>query len=96
MNRRILFIGTVMMVTYGFLFLLLAAICVPVGAFMIFFVPALIQMGHMQPGSFFLNAVNLVVEYWWLVLPPAFAVASLLVTRHLSRRWNGIVVALNG
>ena len=96
MKRRILFIGAVMMLTYGFLFLVLSAVCVPIGAFMIFFVPALVQMGHMKSGSLLVAVADFVAGYWWLLLPVGLVAAAFLVTRYLSRRWNHIAEALDG
>jgi hypothetical protein len=96
MKRRVLFIGTVMMVTYGFLFLVVAAVGVPVGAFVIFFVPALISLGHIETGSLLLSTVDAIAQWWWVALPPALVLASFLVTRYLSRRWNKIAETLDG
>jgi len=96
MKRRVLFVGTVMMIAYGFLLLIAMAITVPVGVFALFFVPALKEYGYMQSGSFFLVMIDFAAEYWLLLWLPALAAASFVTTRYLAARWNGVAEALGG
>ncbi len=84
-----------MVMTYGFLVLFMTAIAMPIGAFVIFVVPALRSLGYFND-SFFLALVNFTAQWWWLMLPPAILVGALMCTRYLATRWNRIVGALGG
>lgn len=95
MRRRILFVGTVMGATYGFLMVLFMAVCVPISAFLIFIVPALKEQGYLK-NSLFLALADFVVAWWWVLLPFAVLIPAVFISRYFGARWNGIVEALNG
>ena len=94
MKRRILFVGAVMVASYGFLAVFFMALTVPVAAFSIFIVPSLKDQGYLQ-NSIFLTVVDFAVHWWWLMLPLAILVSAILTSRYFSHRWNHIVEALN-
>jgi hypothetical protein len=93
MKRKLLFVGTVTVVTYGAFLMLFAVAFLPVGAFVIFLVPALKELGYFDE-SYALAVASFVANWWWLILPPTIAVVAISVTEYLDRRWNGIVNAL--
>jgi ABC-type multidrug transport system permease subunit len=95
MQRKLLFVASVMALTYGFAVALLAVFGVPIGHFMVFVAPTLRQSGYLE-NSLFVQAAELAVRYGSLALPPLLATVALLVTRYLAPRWNGIVSALKG
>jgi hypothetical protein len=95
MRRRILFVGTVMGATYGFLVVLVMAVCVPISAFLIFIVPALKEQGYLK-NSLFLALADFVVAWWWAILPFAVLIPAIFISRYFAARWSDIVEALNG
>ena len=95
MKRRMLFVGSVMVASYGFIVLFLMAVAVPVQAFAVFVVPSLRAQGYLEH-SVILAAVDFTYEWWWLLLPAAILVSAIFTSRYLASRWNRIVVALNG
>lgn len=95
MKRRILFVGSVMVASYGFLVVFFMAVAVPVAAFSIYIVPALKEQGYLQH-SLFLAVVDFTYQWWWLMLPLASLVSAILTSRYFSHRWNKIIEALNG
>lgn len=95
MRRRFLFFGTVLGATYGFLAVLVIAICVPISTFLIFIVPVLKEQGHLKD-SLFLALADFVVAWWWAFLPFAVLIPAFFISRYFAARWNGIVEALNG
>lgn len=94
MRRRILFVGTIMGATYGFLVVLFMAVCVPISAFLIFIAPALKNQGYLK-NSLLLALADFAVTWWWVLLPFAVLIPAVFVTRYFSARWNHIVGALN-
>ena len=95
MKRRVLFVGSVMVASYGFIVLFLMAVALPVEAFAVFVVPSLKEQGYLE-NSVVLAAVDFAYEWWWLLLPAAILVSAIFTSRYLANRWNQIVVALNG
>jgi glycopeptide antibiotics resistance protein len=72
MQRRILFVATVMGATYGFLVVFLMSICVPVAAFMVFIAPTLNEQDdfkHSVLFQAFLKLADFVADGWVLLLP---------------------------
>ena len=96
MQRKLLFVASVMALTYGFAVALLAVFGVPIGHFMAYVVPTLRQWGYLDDSSMLVRAAELAASYGSLALPPVLATVALLVTRYLAPRWNGIVRALKG
>ncbi|GHU20532.1 hypothetical protein FACS189475_09470 [Betaproteobacteria bacterium] len=94
MRRRILFVGTVMGATYGFLCVFFMAVCVPVWAFSIFIVPTLREQGYFE-NSVFLALADFVVAWWWALLPFVVLIPAIFITRYFAARWNRIVEALH-
>lgn len=95
MRRRILFVGTVMGATYGFLVVFFMAVCVPISAFLIFIVPALREQGYFE-NSAFVNFANFIATWWWVFLPFVILIPAIFITRYFAARWNRIVEALHG
>lgn len=95
MKRRILFVGSVMVASYGFLVVFFMAIAVPVVAFSVYMVPVLKEQGYLRH-PIFLAVVDFTVQWWWLMLPPAILVSAIFTSRYFSHRWNKIIEALNG
>jgi hypothetical protein len=95
MRRRILFVGTVMGATYGFLVIFFMAACVPVSAFMIFIAPALRQQGYLM-NSVFLAVAGFFAAWWWALLPFVILIPAIFISRYFAARWNRIVEALQG
>lgn len=95
MPRRVLFVGTVMGVTYGLLVVFLMAICVPISAFLVFIVPALKDQGYLK-SSVFLAVADFVVAWWWALLPFAVLFPAIFISRYFAARWSRIVEALHG
>ena len=95
MPRKLLFVSSVMALTYGFAVALLAVFGVPFAHFMVFIVPTMRQWGYLE-NSWIVQAAALADSYGSLTLPPVLAIIAMLLTRYLSPRWNGIVTALKG
>lgn len=95
MQRKLLFVASVMALTYGFAVALLAVFGVPIGHFIVYVAPAMRQLGYLE-NSWLVQAAELAVRYGSLALPPLLAIVAILVTRYLAPRWNGIVSALKG
>lgn len=94
MRRRILFVGTVMGATYGFLVLFVLGVCIPAFAFSIWVVPALKEQGYLRD-SIFLLLVQFVFNWWWALLPFAVLIPGFFISRYFAKRWNAIADALN-
>lgn len=95
MKRRILFVGSVMVGSYGFIILGLMAIVLPVEAFSIFVIPTLKSQGYLSHSSV-LAAIDLAYKWWWVLLPVSILASAIFTSRYLARRWNRIVEALHG
>lgn len=95
MQRKLLFVGSVMALTYGFATALLAVVGVPIAHFMVFAAPTMRQRGYLE-NPWFVQAADLAASHGSLTLAPVLAIVALLVTRYLAPRWNGIVSALKG
>jgi len=95
MRRRILFVGTVMGATYGFLVIFFMAAWVQVSAFAIFIVPALKEQGYLK-NSVLLAVADFAVAWWWALLPFVVLIPAIFITRYFAARWNRIVEALQG
>jgi hypothetical protein len=96
MQRRILFVGTVMGATYGFLVLLVMSICVTVSVFMIFIAPALKEhyFKHSVVFQAFMNLAEFVVDWWVWLLPFVVLIPAIFISWYFAVRWNRIVEAL--
>lgn len=95
MQCRLLFVVSVMALTYGFAVALLAVFGVPIGHFMVYVAPTMKQWGYLDD-SWLVRTAELAADYGSLTLPPLLAIVAMLVTRYLAPRWNGIVNALRG
>jgi hypothetical protein len=93
MQRKLLFVGSVMALTYGIAVALLAVFGVPIGHFMVYVAPTMRQWGYLDD-SWLVQAAEFAAEFGPLTLPPVLAIVAILVTRYLAPRWNGIVGAL--
>lgn len=95
MKRRILFVGTVMVFSYGFLLLLFFTVCLPVWAFLVFVVPTLKEQGYLA-NSLFLRLADFFDAWWWLLLPIAILLLGFFTARYFASRWNRVAEALHG
>lgn len=93
MQRKLLFVCSVMALTYGFAVALLTVFGVPIGHFMVYVAPTMRQWGYLED-PWFVRAAAIAIDYGSLTLPPLLAIVAMLVTRYLAPRWNGIVSAL--
>ncbi|HEY5851577.1 MAG TPA: hypothetical protein VIT62_12535 [Lysobacter sp.] len=92
--RPWLFTATVSALTYGTLFLGLSVLLIPAEVYAVFIAPQLEAMG--QPyGRALVNTTRFVADYWWLMLPPAQLVITVVLTKMLARNWPGICSALD-
>jgi hypothetical protein len=97
MQRRILFVGTVMGATYGVLMVLVMSICLPVSAFMMFIAPTLNEQDYFKGSVVFQAFVNLadfVADYWFFLLPFVVLIPAIFISWYFAIRWNRIVEAL--
>jgi hypothetical protein len=97
MHRRILFVGTVMGATYGFLVVFFMSVCVPVSAFMVFIAPAFNEQGNFESSvvfQVFLELADFSAEWWLLLLPFIVLIPAIFISRYFAVRWNRIVDAL--
>ncbi len=88
-----LFIWTVGALVYGSVYLVVAVIAIPVQTYIVCLAPQREESGHPY-GSWLVTASRFVGEWWWPVLPIAFAFATVRLTRRLAARWPGICAAL--
>jgi hypothetical protein len=93
MRRRILFVGTVMGATYGFIVLFFLAVFVPVSAFMVFVAPALASHGVLENALIF-PVTRFAADWWWAILPLVILIPAIFISLYLAARWNRIAEAI--
>jgi hypothetical protein len=96
LQRKVLFVSSVLAVSYSLLLVFLLAIFIPIWAFMVFVAPTMRFAGYLTNAWFiaFAQFADSAQHWWFLILPAVLAIIALLVTRYLAKRWNGIVNAL--
>jgi hypothetical protein len=97
MHRRILFVGTVMGATYGFIVVFFMSVCVPVSAFMVFIAPVFNEQDYFKGSIVFqvlLKLADFAAEWWFLLLPFIVLIPAIFISRYFAGRWNRIVEAL--
>jgi hypothetical protein len=93
LERPWLFVWTVAALVYGSVYLVAAAIVIPVQAWVIWIAPQLQELG--QPhGEWLVAVTRFVGQWWWPALPIALVVATVMLTRRLAARWPGVCAAL--
>lgn len=94
LERPWLFTFTVAALTYGFVYLIVAIVAIPVQAYVVFVAPQLQEAGHSY-GSWLVAAASFVDQWWWPLLPLAVLAATIWLTRKLAAKWSGICSALS-
>ena len=92
--RRVLFVSTVTVISYGVWGFVGWALELPISAYLIYIAPQLERCCHFS-GSF-TRIGGFLAQYFWLGMGPALLITSFVVTRYLARRWERIVDALRG
>ena len=78
--RPWLFTAVVAALTYGFVYLVVAVVAIPVEAYVVFLAPQLQEMG--QPyGKWLVSSARFIGGWWWVVLPPAVLAATIVLTQ---------------
>ena len=94
MPKRLAFVATVTVTTYGLLLFVLAALGIPINAFLVYVVPVLRQMGYLE-NSLFLAFANFLITWSFVLVPLVFLIITICVLRYLTKRWNNIANALD-
>ena len=93
LERPWLFTLTVAALTYGFVYLIVATVAIPVQAYVVFIAPQLQEAGQTY-GSWLASVSSFIGQWWWTVLPLAVLAATIWLTRKLADKWSGICSAL--
>ncbi|HEY0505757.1 MAG TPA: hypothetical protein VGD42_19910 [Lysobacter sp.] len=91
--RPWLFVGVVGAIVYGAVTFFVAAIGVPMDAYLVFIAPQL-QEAKLPYGAAFVGVSDVVVNYWWVAAPVFQLLATWYLTRRLAARWERICQAL--
>jgi hypothetical protein len=91
--RPWLFVATVAALTYGTFTFIIFAFLLPAAVYNIFIAPQFEAAG-LPYGNAIVHLTRHLVEYWWLIVPPAQLTLTWLVTRRLGQKWERICGAL--
>jgi hypothetical protein len=91
--RRWLFVLTILSLSYGVIVAFLMLLSLPVAAYSTFIAPQLAASGF-HGTDWLVRANNLVVDYWWLMLPPALLFITFFLVRKLQPTWPSVCSVL--
>ena len=91
--RRWLFVFAILALAYGVIVAFFTLITIPLTAYSVLIAPHLSFNGFHLTDSL-VGANDFVVDYWWLMLPPALLFNTFILVRKLLPAWPAICSAL--
>lgn len=92
LRRPVVFVGFAYCAISGAFLLVGTAAVLPINAFVVYVLPSLRRAGYMEESAV-LGMFEFMFSWWWIGLPFASALLSILVVNFLSHRWSRLVEA---